>query len=241
VRVLLIGTLPPPGGPVARRFAKESARRSALGDVVETLSADPLSSSHRTAALRGRGLSRQLRSLSGDFDAVELRIEAGLSLNERSAHTLATALRGYRHVTLFLDSPIPVASGGGGLPAELVAAADLIVVANEADGTSLGGAGAATEKILIVPDCSDAPTAPPPWPAPDQPLLQAAALDVVRRRARADARGLLSGERASILVTATARVRPSLKGSSVWLVRRVIGKTRGAITKVLRPTPRSER
>jgi hypothetical protein len=63
-------------------------------------------------------------------------------------------------------------------------------------------------------------------------------LGVVRLRARAEAIGSNGNERPSMLVTASERVHPSFKGSSIWVVKRVIGKSRGAVTKILRPTPR---
>jgi hypothetical protein len=235
MRVLLVGTLPPRGGLDARRFAREAARRTALGDTVETLSADPLSISHRTASLRGRHLARELRALSKEFDALELRVESGLGLTPRSVRGVVAALRGYQHVTLFMDSPISTREGE--VIQGLLSSANSAVFANEADRGQIGSLPA-IEVIVVEPDASDFAAALPLWPEPGGSSLQAAVLEVVRRRARADTNGGSGSARASMLVTATDRVHPSFKGSSIWLVKRVIGKTRGAVTKVLRPTPR---
>jgi hypothetical protein len=238
VRLLLVGTLPPPGGVDARRFAREAARRSALGDSVETLSGDPLSVSHRSAALRGRHLARELRRRSGEFDAVELRVEAGLALTPRSVGNLVAAFGKYRHVTLFLDSPVPFKSSEEEVLLRLWSSADTVVGANDADLGSIASLGDRPAKIVVPPEPSDLAAVLPAWPESGSSSLQEAVLDVVRLRARAEATGSPGRERASMLVTASERVHPSLKGSSIWLVKRVIGKSRGAVTKVLRPQPR---
>ena len=238
MKVLLVGTLPPPGGVDARRFAREAARRSALGDSVETLSGDPLSVSHRTATLRGRHLARELRARSGEFDAVELRVEAGLGLTPRSVGNLIAALRRYQHVTLFLDSPVPFNSSEEAVLFRLWSSADTVVGANEADAGSIASLGDGPAKIVVPPEPSDLATALPAWPESGSSSLQEAVLDVVRLRARAEENGSPGSEQASMLVTASKRVHPSLKGSSIWLGKRVIGKSRGAVTKILRPTPR---
>jgi hypothetical protein len=239
MKVVLVGTLPPPGGLNARRFAREAVRRSNLGDSVETLSGDLLSVSHRTARLGGRHLARQLRSLSSEFDAVELRVEAGLGLTARSVGGVATALRSFKHVTLFIDSPMPFRGSGGEsqLLLRLWSSADSVVFANEADRAATDSLRA-IEKIVMAPEPSDMAPALPPWPELGSSSLAAEVLDVLSRRARGDAEGPLGSGRASMLVTATERVHPSLSGSSIWVVKRVIGKSRGAVTKILRPTPK---
>jgi hypothetical protein len=234
VKVLLVGTLPPRGGSAARRFATEAARRSARGDFVETLSSDPLSVSHRNASLRGRRLPRQLRAHAKVFDAVELRVEADLDLTTRSAGSLAGALSSYRHVTLFLDSPVPFA-GDASLLSKLLAVAHEVVLATEADRRSLDPIPAGPELVVVASDALESAAATPPWPASGAASLQERVLEVVRRRARGEES---HPTRASMLVTATDRVYPSFRGSSIWVVKRVIGKTRGAVTKILRPTPR---
>jgi hypothetical protein len=238
MRVLLVGTLPPPGGVDARRFAREVARRSALGDSVETLSADPLSISHRTASLRGRHLAHELRTRAGEFEAIELRVEESLALTPRSVGKVVTALGGYQHVTLFMDSPIPFRSGDAEVLLRLWASADTVVCANESEQGAVASLGGGPEMIVVPPEPSDLASPPPPWPEPSSLSLQEAVLDVIRLRARAAANGSHGSARASTLVTASERVHPSFKGSSIWLVKRVIGKSRGAVTKVLRPTPR---
>jgi hypothetical protein len=239
VRLLLVGTLPPPGGVGARRFAREAARRSALGDSVETLSGDLLSVSHRSATLRGRHLWRELRRCSGEFDAVELRVEAGLALTPRSVGNLVAALGKYQHVTLFLDSPVPFKSSEEGVLLRLWSSADTVVGANEADLGSIASLADGPAKIVVPPEPSDLATVLPAWPQSGSSSLQEAVLDVVRLRARAEEKGSPASEWASMLLTASERVHPSLKGSSIWLVKRVIGKSRGAVTKVLRPTPKN--
>jgi hypothetical protein len=237
MRVLLVGTLPPRGGPDARRFAREAVRCAELGDSVETLSGDPLSISHRTASLDGRHLASQLRALSKEFDGVELRVEAGFGLTTGSVGRVASALRTYRHVTLFMDSPLPYESEVG-LLSRLCSVADSIVFANQADLASMDFVPTGADKLVVPPVASDLCLDTAPWPEPGEASLRTAVLDVVRARARAEEARMRG---ASILVTATDRVHPSLVGTSIWLVKRVVGKSRGAVTKVLRPTPRNAR
>lgn len=234
MRVLLVGTLPPVGGVAARHFAREAARRSELGDSVETLSADPLSISHHLAPVDGRHLARQLRARSGQFDAVELRVEAGLGLRAKSVARVAAALREYEHVALFMDSPLPFQSEPA-LLSRLWSAADLVVFSNEADLRSVDDLPPGLDKLVVASEDSERRTELSEWPDPGAASLRAAVLETVRRRARADGH---RSSGASMLASATERVHPSFKGLSIWLVKRVIGKSRGAVTKVLRPTPR---
>jgi hypothetical protein len=235
MNVVLVGTLPPRGGVAAKEFAYEATRRAALGDVVETLSGDPLSISHRSASLRGRRLGRELRRLSKEFDAVELRIEADFfAPTGRSAGSLAGALRRFRHVTLFLDSPVRAAAEAGPL-SKLWPVANSVVVTSESDLGALELFPAGPELIVAATDAVLASASVAAWPGPDDSSLHERVLEVVRRRARGEEDPTA---RISILVSATDHVHPSFRGSSVWLVKRVIGKSRGAVTKVLRPTPR---
>jgi hypothetical protein len=242
MRILLVGTVPPPGGLAARSFAREAARRTALGDSVEVLSPDPLSSAHQIANLRGRRLARELRARADLFEGVELRVDATLGQDGRPAAGLAAALARYGNVTLFVDSPIPFRAGtsAAGVRA-LWASATSIIVANEADGVAVVAAGADSRVIEVAPRHVGMSGSSEEWPDASDPTLQASVLAVARRRARADAGGPGGTGASSMLVSSIKRVRPSLTGSTVWLIRRVIGKTRGAVTKVLRPTPKAAR
>ena len=143
MRVLVVGTLPPPGGASARELAAVAARRQADGDDVELLSPDPSSAVHRSRRLDGLFLACQLAWLSRRFDAVVLRVEDDLPCRRDMGRATRAAVLGalgfavsrYGEVTLRLDSPVPLPGGVGGRAArrQLWAAADEIVVRSAAD------------------------------------------------------------------------------------------------------------
>jgi hypothetical protein len=109
-------------------------------------------------------------------------------------------------------------------------AAHSIIVANELDGKMLvERAGVSPSKVQVLQATIISAATSLQWPRADAALLAPAAADAIRKRSHAlSASGLL-------LARDTGTARPSLKGATVWLIRRVIGKTRGWVTKLLRP------
>jgi hypothetical protein len=166
-------------------------------------------------------------------------VEAGLSLGARQVAALLGALASFANVTLFVDSPIPFRTGAStARAARFWASASSIIVATEADRATIAATGVSASIIEVVPRGLDARAMSPNWPSAVDDSLQPAVLESVRRRARVDGWGPGVKAPMSMLAGSTKRVHPSLKGSVVWLIRRVVGKSRGAVTKVLRPTPK---
>lgn len=245
MRVLFVGTVPPPGGDGARRFAQAARRRIDDGDVVEVLSPNPLSASHGSARLDGLFLAARLAIAARRFDAVVLRIEPGLPLHERAGRieravalaALGAALGRYSEVTLRLDSPIPLPGGLGGRATNaLWSSVGSIVIADEADRRMLLEVpGVSAESIVVEEPAGPATRGPQHWPAATDPDLRESVLVVVRNRAARDrevarAHAALSAEDTvtpeSALLVADRAVRPTVLGTSSLLARRALGKAR---------------
>ena len=197
MRVLVVGTLPPPGGASARELAAVAARRQADGDEVELLSPDPSSAVHRSRRLDGLFLAWQLAWLSRRFDAVVLRVEDDLPCRRDMGRATRAAVLGalglavsrYGEVTLRVDSPVPLPGGvGGRATRQLWAAADEIVVRSAADRDELLRApGIDPQRIVIDAPRSALCGADTPWPDATEPGLRSAVLEVVRARAAREA------------------------------------------------------
>ncbi len=122
MRVLVVGTVPPPGGAPARRLAAAAAELVDAGHEVEILSPDPRSAAHAHGALAGPMLALQLARRARRFDAAVVNFEPGLPLSsgaDRATRAvtlvaLGIALRGFGEVTIRLPSPIPIPGGVGG-------------------------------------------------------------------------------------------------------------------------------
>lgn len=239
MKVLFIGILPPPGGDAAYRFGQAAALRAMSGDVVVTHAPNPLSVAHKNLRLGARTLLRHIRSEAKNFDAVVLRVGTDLSLGgvsgllrkRRRVGACARSLGGYSHVSVFVD---PGAAGVDQIfQAWLRPLWDVsteITVANELDRTAfVGRGGVASEKVVLSSATSAHAKVIASWPSADSTSLAPKAAAAIRQRAHAKSTDEL------LLASAPGHARPSVRGGSVWLVRRVIGKTRGWVTKLLRP------
>ena len=174
MRVLVVGTVPPPGGPAAARLGSAAAALAARGDAVEVLSPDERSAAHRHARLDGVRLAVQVARRARRFDALVLAIEPGLPLgpdDDRltralSLAALGLACRGFRHVTVRFASPIPVPGGVGGRASEgLWARADELVVESDDDRDQLLAVpGCRPERVRVeVPERAGSGAAPSDW------------------------------------------------------------------------------
>ena len=199
MRVLVVGTVPPPGGAAAMRLLGVVGERRADGDSVEIVSPDERSAAHRHARLAGPLLAVELAWSARRFDAVVLDLEPGLPLPGDAgrllrALTLASlgeALRGYREVTVRLPSPIPIPGGVGGRPTRgLWSRCTLIVVQNEDDRARLLLApGVSAERVKVEePVAPGRSAADDGWPnlLPYDSSLRARAQALVYERADRD-------------------------------------------------------
>lgn len=146
MRVLVVGTVPPPGGPAAARLGAAASVLAAQGDTVEVLSPDERSAAHHHARLGGVRLAAQIARRSRRFDALVLAIEPGLPLgpdDDRLTRALSLAAldlacRRFRRVTVRFASPVPIPGGVGGRASEgLWSRADELVVESEDDKEQL--------------------------------------------------------------------------------------------------------
>lgn len=146
MRILLVGTVPPPADEFSRSLAEIGAQAVENGDELDVLSPDPRSAAHLHAALGGLRLAIHLAVRAHRYDALILRIEAGVPLGAKagrleraiSLNALGLALGLWQQVTLRIDSPMPLPGGVGGRATnKLWKSADRIVVANAADQAEL--------------------------------------------------------------------------------------------------------
>jgi hypothetical protein len=201
MKVLVVGTVPPPGGEAAERLAAVATALIASGDTVELLSPDARSAAHRSARLGGPLLAVELALRARRFDALVLNLEPGLPLTATADRAtrgitlaaLGLALRAYGQVTIRLPSPIPLPGGVGGRATQaLWAAASRVVVENEDD----------RDRILLAPGivAANVVVEAPPEPARgttergygglaiDDGALRATVQSLVRARAASDRR-----------------------------------------------------
>lgn len=252
MKVLVVGTVPPPGGQSAKELAAIVADRIEAGDNVEVLSPDPRSAAHHTANLETLMLPLRLALMSPRFDALVLRVEPRLPLGEqtnrlvRAATLFALGLvfAMYSEVTVRLDSPIPLPGGvGGRATTDMWRRASTIVVANESDRQRiLSAPGVNPDRVeVVVPSAGVAVDHDHSWPQATEADLREQVLARIRLRADAERRsndarvelGATSvGPLTSEAFSASARVNPS--GSS--LARAVVHR---ALREVLARLPKT--
>lgn len=235
MRVLVVGTVPPPGGAAARELARVAAAYLARGDEVTVLSPDARSAAHRSAHLGGLRLACWLAALSPRHDLLELRLQPGLPLEgeagrvKRSAVLLALgyALGRYEGVTLRLDSPIPLSGGvGGRATSALWRNVRTVVVANEHDRELLLKVPGLDEGRIEIDAASSGLVLrrEPSWPQATTPGLRESVLAEIRRTA-AEERAFRAARRElgdpepenASAFEVDSRVRPSLQGLSETL------------------------
>ncbi|HVC25127.1 MAG TPA: hypothetical protein VND23_05165 [Acidimicrobiales bacterium] len=199
MKVLVVGTLPPPGGPSAKRLANLAAALVADGHVVETLSPDPRSASHSYLPLAGPMLAARVALRARRFDAIVLNLEPGLPLASAAgrltrAVTLASlgeAMRGYTQVTIRLPNPIPIPGGVGGRASRALWERATSVVLEHPDDLDrmLAAPGISVERIVVdVPGTSGTASDEPSWRklTGSEANLREAVQTVVRARAARD-------------------------------------------------------
>lgn len=253
MRVLVVGTVPPPGGRAARELAAVVSDRIEAGDDVEVLSPDARSAAHHTADLRAILLPLRLLLLSSGRDALELRIEPDLPLGEHTGRAMrAATLFGlgiafgmYSEVTLRLDSPIPLPGGVGGRATnDLWRRATRIVVKNEHDRDRvLLAPGVNPESVEIAaPISDDLRRIEESWPVSTESDLRERVQDGIRRRAQAERRANRArvdlgadsvGPLATEAFSASSRVRPNSSVVARAVVLRVLREivTRAGVTR----------
>jgi hypothetical protein len=141
VKILVVGSVPPPMSGHRQGLLDEVLRLRHEGHGVEILALDPLSAAHRFLAASGIAAAVEVGLSARKVDAVVVQIEPGLPVRhsagriERMAGllALAAALRSKAQVTLRLQHPDDLPGGMGGRAGiELWKAVDHIEVGDEA-------------------------------------------------------------------------------------------------------------
>jgi len=196
MKVLIVGTTPPPGGAPARELARAANDLRKQGHTVELFSPDPRSAAHRHARLDGPLLGMWLAWLAPQFDAVILRLEPGLPLGPHAGRLtravtlslLGLALRGYSETTIRFDGGPPIPSGlGGRAMGSVWAETTRIVVASEDKRAELIASSGLPESQVEVSQAAQAPLRPwrEGWTVAEGDDLRAGVLERVRTRASA--------------------------------------------------------
>lgn len=203
-RLLVLGTVPPFGGPRAAALRRLVADHLAMGDHVEVWSQSPLAVAHVHEPRTGLALLARLALAVPRVDALVLRVQPGWPFHgeegraERAAFFLGLGalIRGLEQVTVILDSPIAIPGGVGGRPTKDLWAKAHVVVETEKDRDELLAIPwLDPARVQVVPPPPDErPAALPSWPKPDTADLRAAVMDVVRARANAERRVQRAGE-----------------------------------------------
>ena len=202
-RVLVLGTVPPKGGPRAAALRRLVADHLAMGDSVEVWSQSELAAAHVHEARTGLALLARLAVAVPRFDVLVLRIQPGWPFHGEEGRRVRAAfflglgvlLHRLDQVVVVLDSPIAIPGGVGGRPTkELWSRAEVVVETEEDRAELLAIPWLDPARVRVVPPPPEARAAPlPTWPKPDTPDLRAAVLGVVRVRATVERRLRMAG------------------------------------------------
>lgn len=141
MKVLVIGSLPPPATERSRGLLAEVLRLRSQGEQVEVLSPEATSVAHRYLNLSGPGAAIEVAAAARRADAVVVQLQPGFPFEATASRAdralsllaLAAALRNVKaEVTVRLHSLDDLPGGGGGRAADaLFAAAQRIEVGDE--------------------------------------------------------------------------------------------------------------
>jgi len=140
VRVLVVGSLPPPERARAEALRAQVVDLLAEGHTVEVVGLDPVATAHRYLAASGVPGCLQLAAMVRGFDLVVVQLQPGLPVRARagqferalSLRAFAFALRRARHVVVRIESMEDLPGGPGGRAALRVwRGAERIVVGDE--------------------------------------------------------------------------------------------------------------
>jgi hypothetical protein len=140
MRVLVIGSLPPPERPRSEALRAEVTGLLADGHAVEVVAPDPVATAHRYLALTGLPGCLQLLWMISGFDSVIVQLQPGLPVRSRagrfervvSLFAFSLVVRRGHEVVLRLQSLADLPGGVGGAAAfRLWRRADRIVIGSD--------------------------------------------------------------------------------------------------------------
>jgi hypothetical protein len=206
MKVLVVGSLPPPERPRAEALRAEVAGLLAEGHTVEVVASDPVATAHRYLSATGIPGCLQLATMVAGFDSIVVQLQAGLPVRvrasrlERSLSLLAFsfALRRARHVVIRLESLEDLPGGPSGRAAlALWRRSERIVIGDEDQRSEfLAAVGRRADRLVV----SSAPVAETGtedggWgERPDASVEDI--LELVRNRAARERRALSSSDSA---------------------------------------------
>jgi len=148
VKVLVVGSVPPPAAGHRQALLHEALWLRQEGHDVEIVSLDPRSAAHRYLAAPGVPAAVEVGLLARGADAVVLQLEPGLPVRHRAGRAertaalmvLAAGLGSAKSLTVRLQHPDDLPGGTGGrAAATLWKVADRIEVGDEAMRRDLAG------------------------------------------------------------------------------------------------------
>lgn len=166
MRVLVVGSLPPPVDERAKSLLRAVADLADGGDVVETAALSPVAAAHRYLGAPGLVACARVARLAPRYDAVVVQFEPGLPVRktagqlERAACLLAlfVALRRAHVLTLRLHGADDLPGGAGGRAAELLwRRADRVVAGSEVVAALLGATGVEPSVVDVEATVPEAP------------------------------------------------------------------------------------
>jgi hypothetical protein len=202
MKVLAVGSIPPPAGGHRDALLAEVLRRRSEGDAVQVLAVDPLAAAHRYLSAPGLAAVIEIALSARGVNAVVLQLEPGLPVRHGAGRLertvalmgLAAALRG-KQVTIRLDHRDDLPGGPGGRAAnELWKIASAIEVGDETLRAELAPVlGSLADRLAVAPTSrvlTEAATAidrgsPQDW-GDGAEATASHVLEVVRRRAAAE-------------------------------------------------------
>ena len=128
MRVLVVGSLPPPESARAGALLTEVVGLLAQGHTVEVVAPDPVATAHRYISASGIPACARLWTMVSGFDSVVIQLQPGLPVRERAGRlerelalvVLSLVLRRGRHVVIRLESLADLPGGPAGRGALLL-------------------------------------------------------------------------------------------------------------------------
>ena len=161
MRVLVVGSLPPPESARAQALLAEVVGLLAAGNTVEVAAPDPVATAHRYITVGGVPGCLRLWTMVAGFDSVVVQLQPGLPVRQRAGRlerelslvALSLVLRRGRHVVLRLERLEDLPGGPCGRGALLLwRSADRIIVGSDGEREALVAAvGAPVEGAVTSP------------------------------------------------------------------------------------------